>query len=71
MLMRGKVYTEGSSPESMHSLMTFAPGSLASSDAEVKPEAGSGGNIIPGLRGTTENLQGLCVLLALGAGELK
>jgi hypothetical protein len=55
----------------MHSSMTFAPGNLASSDPEVKPEAGSGGNIFPGLTGTTEALQRLCVLLVLGAGATK
>jgi hypothetical protein len=54
----------------MHSSMTFAPGNLANSDPDVKPEAGSGGNIFPGLRGTTETLQLLCVLL-LGAGAAK
>ena len=69
MLLREKTYTEGFGPGPMHSSMTFALGKLARSDAAVKPEAGSGGNIIPGLRATTDVLQGLFVLLVLGAGE--
>src|SRR5712691_6888658 len=57
MLLRANMYTEGSDPGEIHSSMTSAPGNLVSSDLDLKSEGGSGGNTLPGARGTTTVVQ--------------
>src|SRR5256885_8397333 len=57
MLLRANTYTEGLEPGEIHSSITFAPGKVVSSDLDLKPEGGSGGNTLPGARGRTTVVQ--------------